>query len=582
MTVSQVTTATDPVTSSWRRRVLNWHSAVAKRYVLPPTALWELAGVLLAISAGVLAHAWNLFNYPRYTGDEGTYMSSAWAITHGMLYPYTYGYGHPPLGWILIAAWCELTGGFFTFGTAINTGRVLMLVIYACSALCVYLICRRLTGSAWAALLATTLFSFCPLSLYYQRLILLDNFAILWVLAAFYLQISSAGRLRYLAGSAFTFGIGILSKETMVVLFPVFLYGTWLQVSRFQRRYALIMFGYVTLALGSTYVLYAELKNELFPTGTLLGGNTPHVSMLTTLLGQVGRGSSQGSFGAQWRGWLEGDALFMVGGLISVAGNLVLGWRRPVLRVLALLPLIYLVFLARGGVTFGFYVIPLLPLLALNIAVFAYLVIALVLQVPWWANRALTRWITPAMILICIALFLPHDLRLSMNRKNLTANETQPQVAALQWASEHLPRSAEIIADHYNWLDMHVQGGLGAGYGAPFAHVDMYWQVDTDPAIHTKLLHDDWNNIDYIIADSELISDAKASRLTLVQAGLQHAVPIKTFQNRLYWVTIYEVQHRGQTDTSTPTLIQEVNQPPAPPKKGSPGPPSVGASSSGG
>src|SRR5262249_26294698 len=205
-------------------------------------------------------------------------------------------------------------------------------------------------------------------------------------------------------------------------------------------------------------------------------------------------------------------------------------WGRRSLRVLALLPLIYMTFLARGGVTFGFYVIPLLPLLALNFAVFAWGVISLVLRIRWWDNRALTRWIAPALLLSWMALLLPHDLQLPMNRMNFAADETQPQLAALQWMSEHVPRSAQIVADHYDFLDMRVKGGMGAGYGQPFDHTDMYWEVATDPALYIQLLHNDWNNIDYIVAGSELATDVKASHLTLLQDALNHALPIKTFQ----------------------------------------------------
>jgi len=51
------------------------------------------------------AHAINLFHFPYYEADEGTYMSQAWAlVTKGSLAPYTYTYDHAPGGGILIAA----------------------------------------------------------------------------------------------------------------------------------------------------------------------------------------------------------------------------------------------------------------------------------------------------------------------------------------------------------------------------------------------------------------------------------------------------------------------------------------------
>jgi hypothetical protein len=528
---------------------------------LSPSALWELVGLIAVICGGIFIHAYNAFNYPRYQGDEGVYMSAAWSVAHGRIFPYTYSYGHPPLAWMLIAAWCQLTGGFFTFGTAINTGRILMLGVYACSALFVHLIARRLSRNLWVGLLATTLFSFSALSVYYQREILLDNFATFWVLVACYLQVVSESRLRYIAASAFAYGVGVLSKETMIVLFPVFVYGTWLQTSRFQRTYLLIAFGYLVIAVVSTFILLAALKNELFPTGTLLGGSNPHVSLITTFLSQAGRGSGEGSFGEQWGFWQRTDALLMITGTASIAANMLLSRLKaapPGLRLVELLPLMYLAFLLRGGVTFAHYIIPLIPFLALNLALCAYNVVSLGALIPWRSNLDPARWLVPPFMLLAMALLLPFDVR--MNRTNLTANETAPQVAAMQWMGEHVRRSAMIIASHYDWLDMRADGGLGATYGAPFAHIEMYATVAADPAISTGVFHNDWNTVDYIMADSDMMIDAKSFHMTLLLGALQHSVPIKTFQNQFYWVTIYEVQHTGRTDTSTPTLVQEVNQ----------------------
>lgn len=549
-----------PATSRPARAAVRRFLALPRSRQPRPARLCEVAAVIVVLSAGVAIHAYNAFNYPRYQGDEGVYMSAAWSVTHGSLFPYTYSYGHPPLAWALIAAWCELTGGFFTFGTAINTGRVFVLAVYLLSGLFVYLIARRLAGNAWTALLATVLFSFSALSVYYQREVLLDNFAIFWALVACYLQVASESRLRYVTGSAFAYGIGVLSKETMIVLLPVFLYGTWLHSSRFQRRYLLIIFGYLSAALVSTFILLATLKNELFPTGTLLGGTSPHISMITTFLLQAGRGTSEGSFGEQWGFWKDADALLMVAGAASIGGNFLLSWlkpRKPGLRVVALLPVIYLMFLARGGVTFAYYVIPLLPLLALNLALCGYGLISLAASARWWRRLNLWRWVIPPVMIAAIALILPYDLH--MNRTNLTANETAPQVAAMQWMGEHVPRSAMIIASHYDWLDMRSEDGLGSTSGAPFAHVEMYWTVATDPAIGTGVFHDDWNTVDYIMADSDMLIDADSFHMTLLLDALNHAVPIKKFQNKLFWVTIYEVQHRGSTDPSAPTLIQEVD-----------------------
>ncbi len=510
-------------------------AASPRQYAAPATAL-------LLIVAGVVAHAWNLFNYPRYQGDEGVYMSAAWSVAHGQIYPYTYTYGHPPLAWILIAAWCQLTGGFFTFGTAINPGRVFMLVVGALTALFVYLIARRITGNDWVALLAMALSSFSPLAIFLQREVLLDNIAICWVLLAFCLQLYSKDRLTWIIASAFAFGAGFLSKETMIVLLPALIYNVWSHAMPYQRRYMVTVFTYVALAISSTFMLAALLKNEFFQSGTLLGGSNQHVSMLLTLMTQAGRGSAQGSFVEQWAAWINTDGLLMIGGLIGMFGNLALGWRIPTYRVVAFMPLIYLLFLLRGGVTLEHYVIPLIPLLALNIALFAYRLLSILGHVASpWNTWKVAPHVAPAIALVALCLSL--GLNVQMNHTNFTANETTPQTEAIQWMGEHVPRSATVIASHYDWLDMRSSGGLGARYGAPFEHVEMYWVVATDPAISEGFFHNDWRNVDYIMMDSDMQTDASAFDMKLLNDAMQHATPVVKFQNKLYWVTIYQVQH---------------------------------------
>src|SRR5712692_1022432 len=99
----------------------------AKTSAIPLPAWLEAVIVVLGLLGTFVAHAYNIFNFPRYELDEGTYISNAWGITQGLISPYPYGYGHPPLAWIQIAAWIQLTGGFFIFGNALNSGRVFML-----------------------------------------------------------------------------------------------------------------------------------------------------------------------------------------------------------------------------------------------------------------------------------------------------------------------------------------------------------------------------------------------------------------------------------------------------------------------
>ena len=63
----------------------------------------------LLILATFISHAFHMFSYPLYLGDEGIYMEQAWTVLKNRgLTPYTYFYDHAPGGWLLIAAWLRL------------------------------------------------------------------------------------------------------------------------------------------------------------------------------------------------------------------------------------------------------------------------------------------------------------------------------------------------------------------------------------------------------------------------------------------------------------------------------------------
>src|SRR6266487_4749934 len=310
---------------------------------VPMPAWLEAVIVVLGLVGTFVAHAYNMFNFPRYELDEGTYMSNAWAITQGLISPYPYGYGHPPLAWMQIAAWMQLTGGLFTFGNALNSGRVFMLYYAVGSALLVYLIVRRLSGSRSAALLALIIFSLSPLSITYQRQIFLDNVATFWLLLSLYFLVISKSRLLYIILAALTFGISILSKEVYLICLPAMIYAAWLHTTRFQRKFTLVSFIFIVIAICSGFVLLAVLKDELFPYTWHLPWDThPHLSMLDTFVGQAQRGQTGGSFNFSWDTWLENDRIFIICSIAAPLFNLLSGllsrWRLLLYGLLSLPP----------------------------------------------------------------------------------------------------------------------------------------------------------------------------------------------------------------------------------------------------
>ncbi len=509
-----------------------------------PIPVWlEAFVVVIGLLVATVAHAYNMFGFPRYELDEGTYMENAWAILHGMISPYAYGYGHPPIAWIQIAGWVELVGGFFQFGDAVNTGRVLMLVYAIASALLTYLIVRRLGSSRSAALLAMLLFALSPIAITFGRQVLLDNVATFWFLLSFYLLVAGDSRLLYIILSGITLGISILSKEVMVLFIPFMIYAAWLHSTKFQRKFALVAFTYSVLAVGSSFVLMAVLKGELFPQGWLPGDTHPHLSLIATYLSQVQRGKSQGSFTQQWNTWFNLDPVLMVFSVATLAFNLVMGWWNRKQLLLALMAISFWLLLIRGGVVLAFYFIPLVPLVAIN-AAFA------INTILGWLGRLARFDLLRAMLILCVVLaIIPYDLLHAVPA--FTEDPTLAQQEAITWVRENVPHDAFLVINDWMFVDLRQPGGLGTGTGATYPNANIYFNVATDPAVRDTILHGQWNNIDYVIEDSEMQSDVSGdtTKFAIIDNAIKHSVVVARFTSgkldSIDPVKIYEVIHPG-------------------------------------
>jgi hypothetical protein len=201
-----------------------WLSARLKAWATELGGELPLVGALMGI--GLVAHGLNMFSYPAFTykDDEGIYAAQAWAVLReGRLSPYTYFYDHAPGGWLLLAAWMALTGGPDAFGGAIDSGRVLMLLLHLAMVPLLYHLARKLGCGAPMAALAAFLFSVSPLATFYQRLVLLDSMMMFWVLVSLDLLLDDWGRLSRVALSGVCFGLALLTKETAAVLLPALL-----------------------------------------------------------------------------------------------------------------------------------------------------------------------------------------------------------------------------------------------------------------------------------------------------------------------------------------------------------------------
>ena len=482
----------------------------------------------------VTVQGMNIANFPTVSDDEGTYLAQAWAIQHGRgLAHYSYWYDHPPFGWIQIAALSWIPALLFHGPMVVMHARIIMLPVSAIGAALVYVLCRRLRMPRWAAGVAVVAFGLSPLSVTMQREIYLDNFAVVWMLAAFVLALSPSRHLWHHIGAGACAALAILSKETMIVVFPALLLAVWQGTDRTTRKFALVGFVAAGGLLLMQYPLFALLKGELLsgPGHNSLFGAI-HYQLSRPGSGDIFQQGSLANLTLHW--WLVRDPVIMYAGVLaSVAA---LGFRR--LRPVALAAVTLIVVAARpSGFLPAMYVIQALPFFAVVIAGLLDETVRTMLR--WHSDRipflrAGGANLVAFSSVLAIALLAPNWE--TGDETADTALSNTNYAAASQWMRQHIadPAHTRVVVDDAMWPDL-VNYGFEPGLG-----VIWFYKVDLDPAV-TRTLPHGWRDLDYVVSTSVIRQDPNS--LPTVSAAVEHSTVVATFGTGDQRIDIMKVDH---------------------------------------
>lgn len=487
-----------------------FHEIAVPRWI-PSLALF----IMVLVGAG-MAHGINMFHFPYYEGDEGTYMSQAWSVVKGgQLAPYTYWYDHAPMGWYAIAGYIKLLGGdFFRFGSSLDTGRVFMLFIHLASAGLIFFIVQRLTKSIWLGAASVVLFSISSLEIYFQRRILLDNIMIFWVLAAAAVQLAKKEHIWNFILSGLFLGLAMLTKITAVLFFPAFLGAIYFGKHRIIRSFRSVLFVASFALTYSTYLLYAFIKGEFFP-------SEGSVSFISSFQFQMSRGGGgvpfwdgQSPFMQLLQDAILKDSLYvsLMGGVLVLA--LMLAPFKRNIAPFALGALLYVLFLIRGGVVLNFYVLPLFPLVAILFGLILS-VLADFFRSQADSMRGVLGMVAIGMLLVTFGTY--------GNKAIFVTDETSQQRKVVQWIKDNLNEDQVIIADNFALVDLWDEGYYKE---KAFKNADWFYKVENDPAIRDTKYQGDWKNFDYLLVNHEMLRQIERQEAPILEQALTHSSPI--------------------------------------------------------
>lgn len=478
----------------------------------------------------------NIFNFPYYQDAEGTNMSNAWSIlSGGDLSPYTYTYEEPPAGSLVLSLWLRVTGHLTAFNNVLESGRLFMLLIHLATIAAIYGITYKISESTVAAIIASLIFAFSPLAITYQRRILLDNIMIMWLLWSLYLVLGKNRTLMHYFASAIIFGLAAQTKIAALGLLPVMFLTILLQSDKSHRRFASYQWLLIALLIISFFPLYAQMRQELFPEGTLLGGDFPHVSLIEQFADrnalEFGVGLTE-----SFDNWVElsnpgADPVIIFGGLIATVFVFLLSLDNRSYRPALLMTVAYCFYLLFIRRVYTSDIVVLLPFLAINIGIVVGALMHLINKMPNFVIKSVTG------LIVFGVLMYPFYITYMSRTAVYTQNQVNGQFEAIEWIKQNVDKEAVIVVDNYAFVDLRTN----------FPGTHHYWRVDADPAIKFNLLDDDYCNIDYVLSTNQVTQDVNTFSLELVRRAIDNSELLFQYENNGWPVQLRQVNKANCT-----------------------------------
>jgi hypothetical protein len=258
---------------------------------------------------------------------------------------------------------------------------------------------------------------------------------------------------------------------------------------------------------------------------------------------------AESRFWLMTRRWARDEPFLVIVGSASAIISVLAMRRRRMAGVLGAATLSLWAFLGRGGETLAFYLLPALPLLALNAGLVLGGGITMAkrhLDRAGVVGAALGRGLAVATATLSLMTLLvgysSPGLGFAGNPWTLWSNrQAAAQRESIAWARRNLARGDRVIVDPSLWTDLREPGDGAAAF--ELAHP--YWKAELDREIRDGLFRGGWQSVDYLMSTPQMVSDARAAQLGLVSRALERSTTVARFDAGGWPVEVRRVDKDG-------------------------------------
>lgn len=347
-------------------------------------------------------------------------------------------------------------------------------------------------------------------------MVLLDNIAVAWLLAAFALALSPQRRLTAFAAAGLCFAAAVLTKETLLLTLPALVLLGWQTAKGPTRGFAIGVLLAGSALVAAFYPLFAALQGELLP-------GAGHTSLFDGIRFQLtrpgGGGLADPESGTRQliATWLREDPVLPSAAILFTPVALLF---IPRLRAVALAITVPAIVAARPSAYVpAMFIITLIP--------FAALLAAGLADESWrgvarrGGEGVLQRALRAAPALALVALLIQLAVLIGPRWAAATLgqmrdDEAAPARQAVDWLDRFVPASSTIVVDNTIWLDL-VERGFSR------ERVIWFYKLDLDPGLVRAP-----GPIDYVVRSN--LMEGNARDLPHTRALLENSRPVANFK----------------------------------------------------